>query len=63
MYYFITLDQIKTFFTSIGIDVFIMSGFEEAILFILCNIFVLLTIIFILSFLYKVFVRLWNWMF
>lgn len=63
MYYFITLEQIKTFFTSVGIDLTIMSGFEEAYLFVLANIFVLLFIWFVLSFLYKIFVRIGNFLF
>ena len=63
MYYFITLEQIKEFFMTINIDLSVMSAFEEACLFILANAFVLLFIIFVLSFLYKLVCRIGNILF
>lgn len=63
MYYFITLEQIKEFFMTINIDLSVMSAFEEACLFILSNAFVLLFIIFVLSFLYKLICRIGNILF
>lgn len=58
MYTLISLDMIISFFQKFNIDFILFSSFEQSVLIVLCNIFFLLFIIFVLSLLYKIIVRL-----
>ena len=57
MYYFISLENIKLFFLTLGLDLSLLSDYEISVIFILSNIFLLLTIIFILFISYKIICR------
>lgn len=63
MYFFMTLEQINSFFTSIGLDLSLLSSFELACIFLLSNLFVLIFYVFILSFIYKLVCRVARFIF
>lgn len=63
MYFFMTLEQINSFFTSIGLDLSLLSSFEMACIFLLSNLFVLIFYVFILSFIYKLVCRVVRFIF
>lgn len=63
MYFFMTLEQINSFFTSIGLDLSLLSSFEMACIFLLSNLFVLIFYVFILSFIYKLVCRVARFIF
>ena len=58
MYTLISLEMITSFFQKFNIDFTIFTTFEQSVLIVLCNIFFLLFIMFVLSLLYKIIVRL-----
>lgn len=60
MYSLVSLDMIIAFLLKFNIDFTLFSAFEQSIIICLCNIFFLLFWIFVLSFLYKIFVRLFK---
>jgi hypothetical protein len=54
MYYFISLDSILSFFSSIGLNLADISDYGKSVLFVGCNIFYLITWIFIVYIAYKI---------
>lgn len=59
MYYFVSLDTIKTFIESAtSLDLSSLNEFQNSILFLTGNLFALITIIFMISLAFKILVRL-----
>ena len=59
MYYFVSLDTIKTFIeNSTSLDLSTLNEFQNSILFLTGNLFALITIIFMISLAFKILVRL-----
>lgn len=58
MYTLISLEMITSFFQKFNIDFTTFTTFEQSVLIVLCNIFFLLFIMFVLSLFYKIIVRL-----
>lgn len=59
MYYFVSLDTIKTFIeSSTSLDLSSLNEFQNSILFLTGNLFALITIIFMISLAFKILVRL-----
>lgn len=64
MYYFVSLDTIKTFIeNSTSLDLSTLNEFQNSILFLTGNLFALITIIFMISLAFKILIRLIKFVF
>lgn len=58
MYYILSVDSVVNFFTSLGIDLSLVTDFQLSLIWVLSNIFALLFWLGILSIAYKIICRL-----
>ena len=57
MYFYVTLEQLKTILLNFGLDLTLFTGFEQSVVLILSNIFVLISWFFIFRTIYFIWVR------
>lgn len=62
MYILVSLEKITLFFLKYNIDITQFTSFEQAILIILCNIFMILFYWFMLYVIYKFIFKILDWM-
>jgi len=57
MYFYVTLEQLKEILLNFGLDITLFTGFEQSVVLILGNIFVLISWYFIFRTIYFIWVR------
>ena len=57
MYFYVTLEQLKEILLTFGLDLTLFTGFEQSVLLILGNIFVLISWFFIFRTVYFIWIR------
>lgn len=57
MYFYVTLEQLKIILLNFGLDLTLFTGFEQSVVLILSNIFVLISWFFIFRTIYFIWVR------
>ena len=63
MYIFVTMEKVITILSNLGIDITVFTSYEQTIIFLLVNIFYLITNGFILYIAYRIILKLWNFFF
>ena len=63
MYIFVSLEKIIAFFMKYGIDITVFSSFEQSLLIVLCNILMLLWLLFFFYVVYKLIFKILDWWF
>ena len=58
MYIFLTMEQVISILLNLGIDITVFTLFEQTVLFILCNIFYIITIFILVYFVYRFLLKL-----
>lgn len=63
MYIFLTLEKVIEILKNFGIDISLFTSYEQTIVFLLCNIFVIITNFILIYFAYRVILKLLGWLF
>lgn len=63
MYIFVTMENVISILSKLGIDITSFTSYEQTIVFLLVNIFYLMTIFFVLYICYRLVLKLYNFFF
>jgi len=63
MYIFLTMEKVIEVLSSLGIDITFYTSYEQTVIFLLSNIFVIITNFVLIYFAYRVILKLFGWLF
>lgn len=63
MYIFVTMPKVITILSKLGIDITSYTSYEQTVIFLLVNIFYIITTFIILYIVYRLFLKLYNFFF
>lgn len=63
MYIFLTMEKVITILLGLGIDIAAFSLYEQSVLFMLCNIFYIITNFIFIYIMYRIILKFIKWLF
>jgi len=63
MYIFLTMEKVIEVLSNLGIDITLYTSYEQTVIFLLSNIFVIITNFVLIYFAYRVILKLFGWLF
>lgn len=63
MYIFLTMEKVITILLGLGIDITAFSSYEQSVLFMLCNIFYIITNFIFIYIMYRIILKFIKWLF
>lgn len=63
MYIFLTMEKVITILLGLGIDITVYSLYEQSVLFMLCNIFYIITNFIFIYIMYRIILKFIKWLF
>lgn len=63
MYIFLTMEKLIEVLNSFGIDITVFTSYEQTVIFLLSNIFIIITNFILIYFVYRIILKMFGWLF